>query len=235
MERLDKIISERSLYSRKEAKELIRLEKIKINGVVCTLPETKVNETDTVLLPNDVILGQKHVYIVLNKPKGYVSATTDACLPTVLDLVPEKLKTKKLFPAGRLDKDTTGLMIITDDGDFAHRILAPRKHVSKTYEVLIDIPVTNDMKTGFQKGVMLCDGETKSANLFDISGSFCRVTITEGRYHQIKRMFGCFGAKVIELKRISIGNFTLPNDLLEGNCRFLTSDEIDQIERSELI
>lgn len=167
---------------------------------------------------------------MLNKPKGYISATEDKSMQTVLDLVPEEYKHRNLFPAGRLDKDTTGLMIITDDGNFAHNILSPQKHVRKTYNVTIDIPVTNEMVEGFKNGVMLNDGECKTASL-EITNTYTAiVTLTEGRYHQIKRMFGCFGAKVTELQRIKMGNFTLPKDLKIGECREFTEEELNKVQ-----
>ena len=135
-----------------------------------------------------------------------------------------------LFPAGRLDKDTTGLMIITDDGDFAHRILAPRKHVPKKYAVTLNLPVTKEMKEGFAKGIMLSDGVCKTAVLVKTGEYTCEVTISEGRYHQIKRMFGCYKAEVVELHRLSMGGFSLPEDLLPGECRELTDKELALIE-----
>ena len=139
--------------------------------------------------------------------------------------------TRDLFPAGRLDKDTTGLMIITDDGEFAHNILSPKKHVQKIYEVTLDIPVTEEMKEGFLKGINLSDGECKSA-ILDITGEYtCNVTLKEGRYHQIKRMFGCYKAKVVELNRICMGEFFLPKDLKQGEIRELTDIELELIQK----
>ena len=167
---------------------------------------------------------------MLNKPKGYISATEDKNEKTVLDLVPEEYSHRNLFPAGRLDKDTTGLMIITDDGNFAHNILSPQKHVRKTYHVIIDIPVTDEMVEGFKAGVMLNDGECKTASL-EITGKYTAIVVlTEGRYHQIKRMFGCFGAKVIELQRIGMGNFKIPNNLKLGECREFTEEELKEVQ-----
>ena len=122
-------------------------------------------------------------------------------------------------------------MIITDDGDFAHRILAPRKHVPKKYAVTIDLPVTEEMDKGFENGIELSDGICKSAKLFKTGEYTCEVTLSEGRYHQIKRMFGCFGAKVTELHRLSMGGFSLPENLLPGECRELTENELSLIER----
>ena len=167
---------------------------------------------------------------MLNKPKGYISATEDRNMQTVLELVPKEYSHRNLFPAGRLDRDTTGLMIITDDGEFAHNILSPKKHIKKTYNVTLDIPVTGDMVQGFKNGVILNDGECKSA-ILEITGKNTGiVTLTEGRYHQIKRMFGCYGAKVVELHRVGMGNFTLPDDLESGECREFTEKELEKVQ-----
>ena len=188
--------------------------------------DIKISDDDIIHLDGNKVEVKEFVYLVLNKPKGYISATEDRKMQTVLDLVPEKYIHRNLFPAGRLDRDTTGLMIITDDGEFAHNILAPKKHISKLYNVTIDIPVTKKMSEGFKKGVKLNDGECKSAKL-EITGEYtAKVTLTEGRYHQIKRMFGCYGAKVIELQRIGMGKLILPEDLKLGECREIQKEDI---------
>lgn len=231
MKRIDKIISEQTNYSRKEIKGLIAQGAVYVNNTLVKKPDDKYDDTSiTIKINGKQIDIKEHIYLILNKPKGYVSTTDTKTEKTVLDLVPEKYKTRILFPAGRLDKDTTGLMIITDDGEFAHNILSPRKHVKKIYEVTLDTPVTVAMVDGFQKGVILNDGECKSANL-EITGiNTAKVTISEGRYHQIKRMFGCYKAKVIELNRICIGNFYLPKDLSLGKIRELTVEELKKIQ-----
>lgn len=233
MERIDKVLSNQTGYSRKYIKEMINKKRITINDDVINKPDIKVDiNIDIIKLDNEEITIKKYVYLILNKPKGYISATEDKVNQTVLDLVPKMYKHRNLFPAGRLDKDTTGLMIITDDGLFAHNILSPNKHVKKVYKVTIDIPVTNEMVNGFKSGIVLNDGECKSANLV-ITGTYeSFVTLTEGRYHQIKRMFGCYGAKVIELQRIGIGYFTLPDDLKLGECRELTESELNKIKEN---
>lgn len=217
--------------SRKDVKTAVSHGKVTVNGAVVKLSDHKVSESDEIFLDGNKISKNKHIYIVLNKPQGYVSATEDESQHTVLELVPPELFRKGLFPAGRLDKDTTGLMIITDDGDFAHRILSPKKHVRKSYAVTLDIPVTAEMKEAFEKGVALSDGVCKPAGLAFGGKYDCTVTLFEGRYHQIKRMFGCFGAKVTALKRISIGGFSLPENLPEGQCRELDESELDLIEK----
>ena len=230
MERLDKIISNRTGISRKDAKAAISSGKVTVSGNIIRSSDFKVSENDEIFLEGKKISGNAHIYIVLNKPKGYVSATEDHEQKTVIELVPPELFRNGIFPAGRLDKDTTGLMIITDDGDFAHRILAPRKHVPKKYAVTIDLPVTEQMREGFENGIELSDGICKSAKLLKTGEYTCEVTLSEGRYHQIKRMFGCFGAKVTELHRLSMGGFSLPEDLLPGECRELTEKELALIE-----
>lgn len=232
MERIDKIISNQTNYSRKDIKDLIKKKRVKVNSEVVLKSDIKINSDTDIISIDDVVLKvQDYVYLILNKPKGYVSATEDKNDLTVLDLVPDEYLHRNLFPAGRLDKDTTGMMIITDDGAFAHDILSPKKHVKKTYIVTIDKDMSEDMVTCFREGVLLNDGVCKTANLEITGNDTGIVTLTEGRYHQIKRMFGCFGAKVIELKRIGMGNLFLPDDLLEGECRELTLDELDLIKK----
>ena len=235
MVRIDKIISEQTYYTRKEIKKLISQGTIYVNGEQVKKPESKYDETNiTIKINGKEIEIKKHIYLLLNKPKGYISTTEIESQKTVLDLVPEKYKNRNLFPAGRLDKDTTGLMLITDDGEFAHNILSPRKHVKKEYEVTLDIPVTETMLKGFKKGVNLNDGECKSADL-EITGEYtAKVVITEGRYHQIKRMFGCYGAKVIELNRICMGNLYLPKGLKLGEVKEATQYELQRIQERSI-
>lgn len=231
MERIDKIIAAQTEYSRKDVKKLILQKRIKVNNELILKSEEKVDENnDLISIDGQIINVKEFVYLILNKPKGYISATEDKTQQTVLDLIDEKYMHRQLFPAGRLDKDTTGMMIITDDGQFAHNILAPKKHISKTYEVEIDIPVTQEMKKGFETGVELNDGICKTANL-EITGEYTAIVIlTEGRYHQIKRMFGCFGAKVVNLNRIAMGGLKLPNDLNLGESRELSKQEIELLQ-----
>ena len=230
MERLDKVISSQTNYSRKDVKDLVKKRNILVNGEVVLKSDIKVDSSiDKIVVLGEELIFKKYVYLMLNKPKGYVSATEDKNDKTVLDLVPLEYRHRNLFPAGRLDKDTTGLMIITDDGEFAHNILSPKKHISKTYNVTIDIDMSNDMVLGFKEGVNLSDGQCKSASL-EITGKNTGIVIlTEGRYHQIKRMFGCFGAKVVELERIKMGNFSLPNDLKMGEVREFSSLELEEV------
>lgn len=231
MERIDKVISTQTGYTRKEVKELIRKKKVIVNGNIINKSDIKIDpKLDKITVDSLNIEIKEYVYLILNKPKGYISATEDRNIPTVLDLVPKAYLHRNLFPVGRLDKDTTGLMIITDDGKFAHNILSPQKHVKKVYSVTIDIPITDDMIIGFEKGVMLSDGVCKGANLEKTEVNTGIVTLTEGRYHQIKRMFGCFGAKVVELQRIGMGNLKLPSELEVGQCRELAHEELEKVK-----
>ena len=227
MERIDKIIASQEQYSRKEVKALIAKGRIAVDGRVVSSSSEKADPLTTqISIDGKPLAFKRNLYLVLNKPKGYVSATEDRDHPTVLDLVPQEYRGRGLFPAGRLDRDTTGLMIITDDGVLAHNILAPKKHVPKRYHVELDIPVTEEMRLGFSEGVMLNDGICKAADLVKTGEKTAEVTLREGRYHQIKRMFGCFGAEVLELKRLGMGRLTLPADLAEGECREMSEEEL---------
>lgn len=234
MERLDKIISSNTCLTRKEIKELIKKKRIKVNDNLVLKPDIKIDsKKDKILIDEKELIIKKNIYLILNKPKGYVSATKDFKDKTVLELVPKEYQHRNLFPAGRLDKDTTGLMLITDDGEFSHNILSPKKHIKKTYEVTIDVEMTNEMVEDFKKGIILNDGECKPANLKITGPNTGIVTLTEGRYHQIKRMFGYHNAKVIELNRIAMGNLYLPKDLKLGEIRELTEDELIKIRGVE--
>lgn len=227
MERIDKIIASQGQYSRKEVKVLIAKRRIAVDGRIVSSSSEKADPMTMLLTVDGKPLEfKRNLYLVLNKPKGYVSATEDREHPTVLEMVPQEYRGRDLFPAGRLDRDTTGLMIITDDGVLAHNILAPKKHVPKRYHVELDIPVTEEMRLGFSEGVMLNDGVCKAADLIKTGEKTAEVTLREGRYHQIKRMFGCFGAEVVELKRFGMGRLTLPEDLAEGECREMSEEEL---------
>ncbi len=227
MERIDKIIASQGQYSRKEVKALIAKKRIAVDGRVVSSSSEKADPLTTqISIDGKSLAFKRNLYLMLHKPKGYVSATEDRDHPTVLELVPQEYRGRNLFPAGRLDRDTTGLMIITDDGALAHNILAPKKHVPKLYHVELDIPVTEEMRLGFSDGVMLNDGVSKAADLIKTGEKTAEVTLREGRYHQIKRMFGCFGAEVLELKRLGMGRLTLPEDLAEGKCREMSEEEL---------
>ena len=231
LKRIDRILSEQTNYSRKEIKRLVSKGLVLVNESFVRKSDEKYAEDNiSIKINGEEVRVNKHFYLLLNKPKGYVSTTVSDNDKTVIDLVPDKYKTRTLFPAGRLDKDTTGLMLITDDGVFAHNILSPKKHIKKVYEVVIDKDVSDEMVYGFRDGVKLNDGECKSALLEKIDTNKCLVTLTEGRYHQIKRMFGCYKAKVLELKRICMGELYLPSDLAVGKVREVSDEELLKIQ-----
>lgn len=232
IERLDKWISGGKL-SRKEAKALLKQGRVCVNGLVMRDAACKVNsETDEVLVDGVPFSLKKHVYIMLNKPQGIVSASRSDTEKTVVDLVPDALKRNGLFPAGRLDKDTTGFVLITDDGDFAHRILSPKHHVLKTYIVTTNSPLSEEGKKTLEQGLELRDGTIfLPASVRAIEGNPLQfeVKICEGKYHQVKRMFKAVGAPVVALKRTRIGNLDLDASLLPGEARELTEKELKQI------
>ena len=217
--------------SRSEVKTLIRKGAVTVNGQVVKNADFGVDfDSDTVAVQGKELSLRTHIYLMLNKPKGVVSASEDKHLPTVVDLVPKELWRKGLFPAGRLDKDTTGFVLITDDGEFAHDILSPKKHISKTYHALVNGEITEEMIEGFAKGLTIGEDFTLPASLkrspSDEQGSWGEVILKEGMYHQIKRMFGAYGLKVLELKRVQMGKLPLDPNLEEGKCRELTAEEL---------
>lgn len=229
--RLDKAIAMQGSLSRSEVKTLIRKGAVTVNGQVVKNADFGVDfDNDTVAVQGKELSLSMHIYLMLNKPKGVVSASEDKKLPTVVDLVPKELWRKGLFPAGRLDKDTTGFVLITDDGEFAHDILSPKKHISKTYHALVNGTITDEMVEGFAKGVTIGEDFTLPASLKKISseeqGDWGEVILKEGMYHQIKRMFGAYGLKVLELKRVQMGKLPLDPNLEEGKCRELTAEEL---------
>ena len=230
MDRLDKVISSQTEYSRGDVKKLLKLGVITVNGEVVNKPNIYVDVNNDIIYVDDMKIDyKKYVYLVLNKPKGYISATSDGNYPVVVELVPYEYQTRNIFPCGRLDKDTTGLMILSDDGDFSHNLLSPKKHVSKKYLVEVDKDLNDSMIDDFKEGIKLKDFECKSSLLEIIDKRHSYVTLTEGKYHQIKRMFKSYGIEVINLKRISMGSLELPKDLEEGECRELTKEEYDSL------
>ncbi len=224
MERLDKILVSQGKGSRKEVHKLIRSGRVRVDGEVIVKPDFRLDdEKSEITLDGQALNIKKHIYIMLNKPAGYVSATEDNLNRTVLELVPERLRRKGLFPAGRLDKDTEGLMIITDDGDFAHRLLSPKSHVFKTYAAELDRTPSRDDIEAFEKGITLEDGtELLPAELEIIGEKTARVKIREGKFHQVKKMFAARSIKVLYLRREKIGGLSLDSNLPKGSCRELT-------------
>ena len=240
-QRLDKTISSQGLWSRKDAKTLIRKGLVCVNGVVQKSADAYVDwDSDSVTVEGKALQLQQHVYLMLNKPKGVVSATEDKEQTTVVDLVPDELMRKGLFPAGRLDKDTTGLLILTDDGDFAHDILSPKKHVQKVYLAKVNGSITDEIIEAFRTGVNVHNEYTTLPSKLSVvsreeDGDWGKVILREGMYHQIKRMFVSFGLKVVELHRIRMGRLDLDESLEPGKCRPLTSEEIQLLNTREEI
>lgn len=229
--RIDKLISLHLNISRNDAKSLLKSCRIMVNGVVETKPETKINtEIDEIFVDKKSIDFSEKVYLMMNKPKSVVCASTDKRTKTVIDIIPEELKRRGLFSVGRLDKDTTGLLLITDDGDFSHKIISPKSMIPKKYEVQVDGIITNQMITIFKDGVVLADGtKCLPATLNIISDNVAHVIIYEGKYHQVKRMFGVVGLGVENLKRLSIGGLILDSALEEGETKKLSKEQLISI------
>ena len=230
--RLDKYLAETAQCTRSEAKALLAKGRVTVNGAVCRKGDTQLKEADAVAVDGKVLAYRQFVYLMLNKPEGVVSASTDKRDTTVVDLVGDAYPRRELFPAGRLDKTSTGFVLVTDDGAFAHDILAPRRHVPKTYEVLLDTPLTPEMAAGFAAGVRLADGQRlQPAELSPGPDGPCsaRVVLRQGVYHQIKRMFGVYGAGVNELRRTAIGGLALDAALGPGGFRELSPAEVARI------
>lgn len=222
--RLDKYLANQNLGTRKEITRLIRKGLAKIDDIVVKDPSVKFDPSvNKIKFEDKEIVYSKFIYIMMNKPKGVLSATRDKKAQTVLDLIPEEYDRVGLFPAGRLDKDSTGLLIITDDGDFAHKMLAPKSHVYKLYEVLLKSPCEDEYITAFEKGVSDSENDFLPAELnYDKQNSkVAYVTVREGKFHQVKRMFKAVGNEVIELKRLKIGELKLDKMLKEGECKLL--------------
>ncbi|MBE6783229.1 MAG: rRNA pseudouridine synthase [Ruminococcaceae bacterium] len=236
IQRLDKFISSQMNISRNDARSLIKNGSVSVDGLTSTDPASKFDaEKSDICVDGKEISFKEHIYIMMNKPQGVVSATQDPKIKTVIDIVPDDLKRKNLFPAGRLDRDTVGFMLITDDGDFAHRILSPSKHVPKTYIAHLRDKLSDEGRATLENGAVLSDGTQcmdAIVKLIDDRGKIAEITIREGKYHQIKRMFASVGNEVIFLKRISIGNLMLDESLKEGECREITSKELESIEKS---
>lgn len=235
--RLDKYLAEMGVGTRQEVKKQIRQGKAAVNGTVVKAADTKIDETsDEVTICGRSISYVSYEYYMLNKPAGVVSATEDRRDTTVIDLIKEK-KRKDLFPVGRLDKDTEGLLLITNDGDLAHRLLAPKKHVDKVYYAKIDGIVTEEDVKRFAEGIDIGAEEeemTRPAKL-DIMKSAeeseIRLTIHEGKFHQVKRMFLAVGKEVTYLKRERMGTLCLDENLKPGEYRLLTEEEIENVRK----
>lgn len=230
--RLDRFLSNQMNISRADAKELIKKRVVTVNGETAKLFDMKVNpESDEVTADGKAVVYRKHVYIMLNKPSGVVCATRDKLSETVLELIPPELRRSGLFPAGRLDKDTEGFALITDDGVFAHEILSPKKHVDKKYFAVLEKPAKKSDIELFASGMKIDSGDVCLPAKLEITENPNEVFITlhEGMYHQIKRMAEATDNKVVYLKRVSMGALELDPNLAPGECREILHKEILKI------
>lgn len=233
VQRLDKFIASQGTRSRRDTVKLIRAGRVTVDGTVCRDPSCKIDTAAAVAVDGTPLAYQEFTYLMLNKPSGILCVSRDPKARTVVDLVPDAYRRKGLFPAGRLDKDTVGLVILTDDGDFAHRLLAPRKHVEKMYHARLDGPITAEHVRIFAEGTTLADGTrclpAAIRVIEDGDSPLVEVRIVEGKYHQIKRMFGTVDRGVVWLKRYTMGGLALDEQLKEGECRPVTPQELENI------
>ena len=232
MDRLDKLLAATGRWSRREVKGLVRAGRVLVDGVPAAAPEQKLDpDRSRVLVDGEEAVFREFTYVMLNKPAGVLSATEDARQETVLDLLPPELRRRGLFPVGRLDKDSEGLLLLTNDGDLAHRLLSPKYHVDKVYYIRTDAPLTEEDRAAFAGGVLLADGtECLPAGLELLGdGREALVTLHEGKFHQIKRMIASRGAAVCRLKRLSMGTLVLDEGLRPGGFRLLNEEEVMKI------
>ena len=234
--RLDQTLAARGFGSRKEVHALVRAGLVLVNDAAAHNASQKINlESDHVNLRGEEVRLQEFIYIMLNKPQGVISASRDPKAPTVLDLLPASLRRRDLFPVGRLDKDTTGLLLLTDDGALAHALLSPRRHVPKTYLAALRDPANEADIQAFAAGLRLPPAEGHPpedclpAELFLLEGYAARIVLCEGKYHQIKRMFAARGNQVLALHREAMGGLVLDEALRPGECRELTGEEVARL------
>lgn len=230
--RLDKMLAHLGYGSRKEVKEYIRKGYVMVNGETITNDDYKVDEeSDEIVFLDQELHYEKMLYFILNKPDGYVSATYDSKDPIVLDLI-DGHENRGLFPVGRLDKDTTGLLLISNDGKLAHKLLSPNKHVDKVYELTFSGTFKPAYHKYFNEGITLDDGYKCMPATFELLGdNHGLITIKEGKYHQVKRMMQALNMEVLTLKRVSFGPLTLPDDLKLGEYRELTESELELLRK----
>ena len=228
-DRIDKYLADCGIGTRSEVKALIKKKRVSVDRVIINDPGFKVTDGSEVLVDNQPVIYEQYQYFMLNKPAGVISATEDNNSSTVLDLLKGE-NTKDLFPVGRLDKDTEGLLIITNDGKLAHELLSPKKHVSKVYYVLADVELSEESIRQFEDGIDIGDDKLcKPAKIWKANDGYM-LEITEGRFHQVKRMFKACGSNVTYLKRISMGPVSLDESLNKGEYRKLTEEEIDSLK-----
>lgn len=232
IDRLDKVLAATGRWSRREVKALVKEGRVLVDGVSAAGPEQKLDpDRARVLVDGEALTLGGFAYVMLHKPPGVLSATEDSRQPTVLDFLPPEFRRRGLFPVGRLDKDSEGLLLLTDDGDLAHRLLSPKRHVDKVYRVWLDRPLGEADKAAFAAGITLADGTVcRPAGLELLAGGReILVTLHEGKFHQIKRMCASRGAAVCRLKRISMGPLVLDEALAPGEWRPLTAREVAKI------
>lgn len=235
-QRLDKIIASTGKWSRKEVKNLIRQGLVLVDGIAAISAEEKLDpEGVNISVNGEVLTYRKYTWVMLNKPAGYLSATEDGRGETVLDLLTPELRKQGLFPVGRLDKDTEGLLLLTNEGGLAHDLLSPRHHVDKVYYTRVSGHLTEEDCRAFEAGMTLDDGLVcQSAGLKILSAgaeSEAHVTLREGKFHQVKRMLAQRGKPVLYLERIQMGNLTLDPSLPRGDFRFLTEEELQLLRK----
>lgn len=231
--RLDKFLANSGFGSRKEVKEAIKKRRVKLGDKVIKDSAFNVEENAPIFFDGKLVVYTPFIYLMLHKPAGYVSATFDKHLPTVLDLAPDKYKTYELFPVGRLDIDTEGFLLLTNDGDMAHFLLSPKWHVPKKYFVRCSGEITDEDGIAFLNGVQLDDGyKTLPASLEILSSNEAYLTIKEGKFHQVKRMFKTRSNEVIYLKRVSFAGLPLDPDLEMGKLRELKVNELEFLSKS---
>ena len=230
--RLDKYVSDSLNITRKNSLILIKRKEITVDGVIVNDPSVHIDsETNRIEYNGKVITPRTDVWIMLNKPDGVISAVSDKREKTVLDLIPEELSAKNLFPCGRLDKDTTGLLLITNDGKLAHSLLLPRNQIKKRYYFVTDVEYSDFIKE-IENGVVLRGKKTAPCTIECISALEGIITLTEGRYHEVKELFDRFRVKIQKLKRISFAGITLDENLKPGESRLLVKEEIDSLKKA---
>ena len=228
MLRLDRILANARVGSRSEVKKLVKEKRVRVNGEIAKSSDMRVDENTVEIFVDDTpVVYEKYVYYMLNKPAGYISATEGKNCPTVLDLIAEDYK--GMFPCGRLDKDTEGLLMITNDGPLAHELLSPKKHVEKEYYVEHTLPLTEEDIAKIESGVTYNGVSYKPAVYKKISDTSCTLIIQEGKYHEIKFIFNSVGDKVIYLKRLRMKNLVLDESLKPGEYRPLTKEELEDL------
>ncbi|WP_298483628.1 pseudouridine synthase [uncultured Ruminococcus sp.] len=235
--RLDQFLSARTMYSRRELRQMITKGKVTVDGAVTKRADLPVDpEQNTVLLCGKHVSGDQYLYVLLHKPKGYVTSTDEPGQHTVMELIPPEMCRKELCPVGRLDKDSTGMLLLTDDGQLAHQVIAARSHVAKYYRITLARPWEDDYAPQIAAGITLADGaQCMPAQAALVPGTTHEVLIClhEGKYHQVRRMFAALGNHVSELERVALGGLLLPPDLALGDCILLSEKDVQKMLKCE--